>query len=572
MTIVAPQTGLVLTLPLLAVCCFTPGFFFLRRLRWSPMERLCGSIGLSLILLYLSSWGFYWLAPGLETTAFFGVSIACVILGVLAREDIFRLMHAFRVRHALVGYSFLLLWTFTILSMIRNYSGAGWGEDWLEHFQRTLFFLYHFPVNFHIVTGYALSSRPPLMNVLGTFFLAQTGDRFENFQIVFAFLNLLVFLPCCLLLPALAGPRKLRILPLVALFALSPVLMETATYTWTKSLTAFFVVSGLWFYLAAWRKNDLGRMISAFLALSAGLLVHYSAGPYCAFVGLHYLLCVFKKRERKWRELAIIAAACLVLLLPWFSWSIATYGKHVTFASNSTVASSQRYSGSNLHKIAANIYDSVVPRALRQPSSRHTWDQPHLAATIRDNAFIFYQTNLIFGMGLTAGPLVLWLLFGILRRSRDKGAERKFWLALITFCTIVGIAVVGERDYWGVAHLTLLSLQILGISLLAGSFPLPRWAGIALIAGCVIDFSLGVFLQARVENMEDTGQRTAFPGLTYVNGWIQRHGTSVYFLGDHFANSLFRFLDVQSVVLLVLFLGLISALWRDVSPAKATKF
>ena len=51
------QLGLLLLL--LPVCSFAPGFFFLRNLRWNPLEKLCGSIGLSLILLYLASWGIY---------------------------------------------------------------------------------------------------------------------------------------------------------------------------------------------------------------------------------------------------------------------------------------------------------------------------------------------------------------------------------------------------------------------------------------------------------------------------------------------------------------------------------
>ncbi|MGH9674296.1 MAG: hypothetical protein ACRD44_14035 [Bryobacteraceae bacterium] len=51
------QIGLALAL--LAVCCFTPGFFFVRRLRWSPLEKLCGSVALSLILVYLAAWGIY---------------------------------------------------------------------------------------------------------------------------------------------------------------------------------------------------------------------------------------------------------------------------------------------------------------------------------------------------------------------------------------------------------------------------------------------------------------------------------------------------------------------------------
>ena len=552
MTSLALQLGLVLAL--FVVCVFAPGFFFLRRLAWSPMEKLAGSIGLSLIMLYLVAWEHYCLSLGTGARLFYGISAISVALGVVARKDLLRMLRASRVRGALLGFSFLVVWTLLILFMIRNYSGAGWFGDWLEHFQRTLFFLHHLPPDTTLLGGYQLPARPPMMNVLASFFLAQTEDRFEIFQVVFTLLNLLVYLPCCLILPALAGLRRGKVLPLAALFALSPVVMEAATYTWTKSLTAFFVVLALWFYLAGWRKKDRGRMLAAFLALSAGLLVHYSAGPYCAFIGLHYLLCVFSKRDQKWRELAIIATACLLLLLTWFGWSIATYGAHVTFASNTSVTSSAVHSGSNLKKIVANIYDSVVPRVFREPSSIHQWDQPNLARVVRDNAFIFYQTNVIFGMGLTSGPLVLGLLYGVFRHSHGRSVERLFWLAMIPFCVVVGIAVVGERDHWGAAHLTLLSLEVLGISMLVASFPLRRVAGVALIVGCIVDFSLGVFLHVRMENIVNSAQRTVLPvgvlpGLT--------------FLGDHLEN--LWFCRLNSELLLLLFLGLIWTLWKRLS-------
>jgi 4-amino-4-deoxy-L-arabinose transferase-like glycosyltransferase len=174
----------------------------------------------------------------------------------------------------------------------------------LEHFQRSLFFLHRFPADTPILGGYQLPARPPMMNVLEAFFLAQTQDRFALFQVASAFLNVLLFLFCCLMLPALGLARRPRTLPLVALFACSPVVIENATYTWTKSLSAFFAILAFWFYLAGCRKNDRLRMVAAFLALTAGLLVHYSAGPYCLLLGLHYLLRVFWKRPRKWRERA----------------------------------------------------------------------------------------------------------------------------------------------------------------------------------------------------------------------------------------------------------------------------
>jgi 4-amino-4-deoxy-L-arabinose transferase-like glycosyltransferase len=316
------------------------------------------------------------------------VSLICVLLAILARKDLSALLRSFRVRRALSGQAFLRLWAMVILAMIRHYSALGWG-------------------------GYKLPARPPMMNVLAAFFLAQTQDSFALFQVASAFPNVLLFLPCCLMLPALGLARRPRTLPLVALFACSPVVMENATYTWTKSLSAFFVVLAFWFYLAALRKNDRVRMAAAFLALSAGLLVHYSAGPYCLLLGLHCLLRVFWKRPRKWRELAAIVVPCGLLLATWFAWSVSVYGPRVTFQSNTSVTFAR---------------DSIVPYVLR---SRLVYTgQPNPAGVLCDNAFGFYQVDLIFGMGLVGGPFVLWLLWGFVRRrARHRGRLSRRFLA-----------------------------------------------------------------------------------------------------------------------------------------------
>ena len=512
---------LALLLCLLPLCSLAPGFYCLRKLPWSPLEKLCGSVALSLVLLYLASWGIYCFVPrGASGPLFAAVPLLCVVLGILARQDLSRLLRSFRVRRVVLGFAFLLLWTVVMLAMIRNYSGLGWFGDWLEHFQRSLFFLHRFPADTPIVMGYRLPARPPMMNVLAAFFLAQTQDRFELFQVASAFLNLLMFLPCCLMLPALGLARRPRILPLVALFACSPVVMENATYTWTKSLSTFFVVLAFWFYLAGWRKNGRLRMAAAFLALSAGLLVHYSAGPYCLLLGLHYLLRVFWKRPRKWRELAAVVVPCALLLATWFAWSIAVYGPSVTFQSSTSVTFARQYQGNNLAKIGANLFDSIVPYVLR--SGLTYSGQLNPAGVLRDNAFGFYQVNLIFGMGLVGGPLVLWLLWGFVRRPSARAREWPFWRLLIPCCIIVGVAVVGERDPFGSAHLTLIPLEVLGLSLIAAAFPWRRVAAIAVVAGCIVDFSLGVFLQARVEALANTPRRTVFAaGLNLKSGSLQ---------------------------------------------------
>ena len=359
---------LALALVLLVICGFAPGFFFLRHLRWSPQEKLCGSVGLSFVLLYLVFGAVYCLTPGgtkIPRMALALISVASVALGIVARRDIIRLLGAIQVRRALLGFGFLMLWTLILLCIIRNYSGAYWKGDWQEHFQRSLFFLHHFPVSTPIFTNYQLPARPPMMNMLAAFFLGQTADRFEIFQVVFAFLNLLVFLPSCLIMTAIAGPRRTYVLPLVTLFALNPMIMQNSTFTWTKLFAAFYIVLALWFYLAGWRKTDSVRMTAAFVAISAGLLVHYSAGVYCSFLALHYLLFIFWNRPRRWRELAQIILISGALLATWFGWSAVEYGKHATFASNTSVTISQHYQGQNVKKIRSNLWNST--RSLRGP-------------------------------------------------------------------------------------------------------------------------------------------------------------------------------------------------------------
>ena len=344
-----------------------------------------------------------------------------------------------------------------------------------------------------------------MMNVLAAFFLALTQDRFEIFQFVFVFLNLLVFLPCCLAIPLLVRVRKFSILPLVGIFAMNPAVMQNATYTWTKLLTAFFVVLAICLYLSGWRKRDSVRMTAAFVALAAGLLVHYSAGPYCVFFALHYLLVVFRTRPAKWKELAAIAVACGFLLFTWFGWSLAVYGVKPTFASNTSITPHMQYQGSNLAKIAGNVLDSIVPRIAYDPSQVHLFDQPYTPGMVRDNVFLFYQTNLIFSMGLIGGPLVVWFVIAAFRGGKGLGGERNFWLMLIAFS-------LADRPRRG-RRARLFRRRAPHPACLSNCWAspcCPRDSSRAassrtlIVAGCAIDFSLGIFFHARIQHLENT--------------------------------------------------------------------
>lgn len=501
---------------LLAVCGFFPGFFLLRKLRWTPLEKLCGSIGLSLIFVYAATWAVYCLGPREQRPAYWAVAATSALLGVLSWRDAGRLFRSFRVRQSMLGFAALLALTFAMLAMIRVYSGAGWKGDWAEHFQRSLYFLDRLPADVEFLDMYLLPARPPMQNVLAAFFLGLTSDRFEVFQAIFGYLNLLMFLPCVLLMPALGFRRRRALIPLVALFAANPAVLQNVTYTWTKALTAFYVILAISLYLAGWRKGDRVRTAGAFLALAAGVLVHYSAGPYVIVLGIHYLARWRRERPLAWRDLAIAVAPAALLLATWFGWSFKVYGAKTTLASNTSITSAESDPGRNTVKIAANVFDTVVPTWIR--GATPPFDQANAEGRLRDQAFLFYQVNLIFALGAFGGPLALWLLYRGLIRG-EPGRERFFWRILIPAAVVIGIAVVGERDTGGVAHLTLLPLQIAGLALIAGAFPvLPTVARWIVVAGCLIDFGLGVYLHARVQSLENAPGREVFAKLAYHGG------------------------------------------------------
>ena len=516
---------------LLAVCSFFPGFLIVRRLRWNPLEKLAGSVGLSLLLLYLATWAVYCFGPHDQRPVYRGMAAAAALCALFCWRDALRLFGTFRVRRTLLAFAGFVVYTVALLGMIRVYSGAGWGGDWTEHFQRTLFFLDRLPTDVKINLYYVLPARPPMQNVLTAFFLGVTADRFELFQVTFAVLNALVFLPCVLILPALGLGRRRRLLPILFLLAANPVVMENIVYAWTKSLTAFYVVLAIALYLSGWRKNESTRTVAAFLALAAGTLVHYSAGPYLLFLGLHFTLRFLRSRPMPWRQFAAAAIPAALVLATWLGWSVHTYGAKTTVASNTAVTSTSPTKTGNLAKIAGNLFDSVVPAWLR--SEEGSWPQASGGGLFRDYAFIFYQLNVIFAMGVLGGPLIVWLVGRRLLRLGGRGSELDFWRWLVPFCLVVGIAVVGERDPLGVSHLTLLSLEILGLCYLAGAmanFRTPLRT--AVVVFCCVDFAAGVYWQAHIESLENTAGQTVFPQLTYRDGVIHRDSPTELSLSD----------------------------------------
>ena len=552
---------IVFLLVLLCVCSVGPGFYFLRRFRWSPLEKFCGSIGLSLVLLYLT----VHLANLLNIGRWmhFVVSLACLASVVAARRDLMGMFRAPAVRAALKWFVFLWVWTLAMLMLIRHYSGGGWGGDWLEHYQRILFFLGDWPEGKLFTDVYKLPARPPMANAIAAHFLGQLGPpQFELFQVVFAFLNMLAFLPCCLMLEVLARRGRRRLFVLGAMVALSPMFVENVTYSWTKLFAAFYILLSLWFYLAALRKGDSLRLIAAAAAMAAGILAHYSAGPFALFLVLHYLLCAARKRPGRWREMGWAGGLAAALLATWFAWSVAAYGLKDTLASNTTVGGAVGQSaGGYVKMFYENVVNTIVPHTFRTGTKFEII--VHGAsplARLREHMFLIYQTNLVFALGLLAGPLTIGLLVAAFVKGGKKTVSvrparkapppgrltpgRWFWAAFIVFCALVGIAVVSQLEVFGLAHACLQPLILLGVTFLAGSLNrLSAWLRWAAVLGLRVDFYIGVLLQHYFEHALFTtfmehGRLTATTidtpalGSAAASSWYVKNVSGLTFLGD----------------------------------------
>lgn len=456
---------------------------------WPPAERLMLAVGAALLGGYLTAFGVYllgvdwrwfWLAPT------FGAAWAArhfsAVPALLRERD---------ARAALATYGVVALWCLGWQATVANYSGASWQVDWWEHYDRTHFFLSHWPREMLFATLYPLPARPPLVNLWCAVLLGVSGSAFFNFQIFATLLSTLVVLPLWALARRISPAAPRWLLPMLLA---SPLLVQNATFTWTKLPAAFFVLVA-WVQLTAPDRLP-ARLATAAIALAGGMLAHYSTGPWILALGFAWLAV----HRGLWREVqvrrAILVGVALavVLLTTWVGWSLATYGVETTFFKNTTVALAPAGDlGERLSRVAGNLLRTV------SPLSFDALDTPLLAQTNplgrwRDHWFILYQVRAPWMCGL-AGALVLAWKF-----LRGPAPSDFAWFAVPTLI-LLGTAAHTQPDAFGLAHIALQPLALLGLAWAAGALPeLPaRWRAL-WVGGLALDFLCGIALHFGVQS------------------------------------------------------------------------
>jgi len=285
-----------------------------RRLPLEAAEKLVASASLSLLAVYLVTWVWYlsnlgtawlWILPVL---AIFGLGLGWRTLETTLRTR--------SVLPLLRGQMLVSAWCLGWLALVATYSGGGWTGDWFEHWERAKFFIERGPPDTVFIGHAAVTARPPLANVVTAAFLAVTRIDFAHYQIFSTLLASVAFLPAALLVRRFArtpggggadggGDRLVAVL--TALVLLNPLFVQNATFAWTKLPAAFFSLCGVYFFLSALRaERPLPAASLASSALAAGILAHYSTGPYVVVLALGWMAVSWRRRPEAgwWRATA----------------------------------------------------------------------------------------------------------------------------------------------------------------------------------------------------------------------------------------------------------------------------
>ncbi len=468
------------------------------RLALRPVEKIGAAVVLTIITVFVGAWLFYILrAPPrllyiFPAAGILGWIAACPAIATSWRDPAARAL----ATSQLLVTTWCLGWN----SVVENYSGGGWAGDWYEHWERALFFLKRLPTDTLFLGHYPLVARPPLTNVVTAVFLYLSRADFAHYQVITTVLSSLAFIPGALLAHRWR-PAAATIALTAVLYMVNPLFVENTSFPWTKLPAACFVLSAIYFYLRAQETGfPRSSAILSATCLAAGLLSHYSAGPYIILLALAWLLAARTHgRERGWWTTTSLAALCgAALLALWFGWAMTIYGPGTTALANSSVRGAAPGIGAQAGRVLLNLWDTVIPHFLR-PLEQSLIAQTNAWGHWRDWWFQLYQLNLYFGFGSVAGAAIIYLL--IREGKSAPSARSRAWVGYITGAIVLGVAVNGSRDEWGLLHICLQPLVLLGLAFLAARWDrfTPRWQRL-LVIGAGVDLLLGIGLQFACES------------------------------------------------------------------------
>lgn len=463
----------------------------------TPLEAFTAGIGGSLFLIFLAGLGVH--VARLPRSLWWFIPLLLMVSLLLGRRGVKPFLQNIELRNLAVAWSIFAVWTLGLLAFVLVYSGGSWCSDWLEHYERARFFLHGGEATQHFYKNlYSLSARPPLANVVTAVMMHLSGDAFADFQVINALLGTLIIFPAWLLCRNWAKPGTATPLLLCAILMLNPMVMQNLTFAWTKLITAFWILGGAHFLLAG-LNDPRGRHYRAlgFAALAAAMLSHYSAGPWIIVaVGVYFVAAHPRPSQRAfWIETAGHAGLALLIFAPWLVWIVGQLGIHDTLTQNTSFQGAARQSVIEQIKTAwLNFHDTLIPHAFRDVNTG-VLEQPSKLGWLRDYFFNFYQLILFPALGM-GSLLALGPILGTCAPALRKNPARSLgWLVVLVITVFLCTAVHTDRDDWGLTHICLQPLVIIGLAWLASRLPSSSTpVRVLWLFGACTDLLLGIVL------------------------------------------------------------------------------
>jgi hypothetical protein len=545
-----------------------------------------GLIALCCVLLPSSGW---WLAARLRNDGLFRFIAACLAgVTILAAAEltvyVLRLPQAVAagmvacacaaslrpmtqaIRRREFAWDALLTWAgasailaaATLRYAVHGLPHAYW--DWYEHWLRALIFLKHAPVTAQLAT-YTMPSRGPLLNASAALLLQLAGSaHYWVFQIFASTLNAVVCLPLALLLRTIGGvSRRTALLIAAAVVVLVPFFFWNNTFTWTKDLTAAFILVGIHEYLVSYREGRYDGMAMSLAYLAPAFLCHYLTLLYAVMMGVHLLL-VIPLRTLPVRALMRAGSIWILLIWPWFCFMILNFGVQGTFAANTTVGTYYAAKDDRGRQVAlprvfiANLCVDLLPKSACRPLLPPPDPVSCLGVTVDRAGHVrseqpcpdawgwndaWFAWSGIYGLVRYSGLLVvlvaaavsarpLWRFFRTPGQAAAGQADSRaawFLLWVLSAGLVLNLLPVRWFDPWGSFSENLHAWIFVFLAVVVrGLVRVPRAAIAVLVLAMAVEFGMAdlKFIQVQSVTLPLANQEQALRGLhpLDMNAWL----------------------------------------------------
>ena len=408
--------------------------------------------------------------------------------------------------------------------LLPYYAGGQWYFDWFEHFQRVRFFLEQLPLDTRI-GPYLITARPPLFNVVTYVYQSVIGKEFWEYQIMATLLNTTVLLACWLII-TLFTKRSLTFLLMVlsAALLLNPSFIIQTTFTWTKALSVYYLLTGFYFYLQFRQgKSPLYLFLGTSL-LGAAYLTHYSTAPFIFGIGCDWLLQAVRTPKLFLKQFGVSMIIFVVILSSWYFWAISHYGLYQSFMGNTAYEWQRQITPKErVIKDITNLKNTLVP-TVPQAYIRLVEQQDNYLVALYDILYGFYATKLVGNLTVTLTVIIFVYSIvqfrrqhllnsrqiksirpGNLRRVAANILEQPntCWWWFLFVGIILGLIAIPSRDLLGFAHVAFLPISFLlicfaTVSLIYFSEKKRLFLSVFVIVGMLVEAVIGIGLRLYV--------------------------------------------------------------------------